>query len=230
MVNKEAKAVKTTLARGRVLPAELLQVLRQGASDATSVFITVIWRDGSTASVRSVDEVEPIEDARNVFAVHGRFDYEDGSNLKMQLRDYREPGNLSAIGDTARTRQAAIGQTWATIPGRARLSKTWDFAIWSISCGLLTGALFQFVFSAVIVAGSWGEISSVGWAWRTAALLLAIAFFVVVRRNTQHRWIARLVTLNRPASQLVEFWTVVAGVGTVVAIGWSVYAYLFPRT
>jgi hypothetical protein len=240
MVNKGDKPVQTTLARGEVLPSELRDALRQAAADAKFVFVYLAWRDGHTASVTDVGDLEPIEDAGQVFSVYARFDYEDDSQLTMELRNSRTPSITSAKGPTARARQAAIGQAWATIPGRARLTMKWDVLLWAGSFGLMAGQALQVVVTAVLVAMSLGGVSALreyqaeapgalGWALRIAGLLLSIALFLFVRRLTQHRLRARLVVLHRPESRLMEVWTVIAGVAGVGALVWGVVAYLFPR-
>ena len=119
MVNKGEKATTATLARGEVLSSELIEVLRLAADGATFVYIRIVWRDEHHAVVRKADDLDPIEDPRNVFSVHGRFVYEDESELSLDLQNFREPGQSSAKGQTARTRQATVSQLWASIPGRA---------------------------------------------------------------------------------------------------------------
>lgn len=228
MVNKTEKSREVTLARGPILPSELASVLATAWDGATGLFndTVIVWADRHSASIRSLDDLEPIEDAQGIAVISGRFQYEDKSSLEISLSRY-ENNTVKARGGTARQRQSAIAQQWATFPGRGRLSQRWASLAWSYSIGPILCAIL-FLLTGAFDAGS--RTSPLSWTIRIGFLLIAVWLNLALWATPSVRAQRNLIVLDRRATRpMADAWTIASGVLGAIALAVAVVTYFIPR-
>jgi hypothetical protein len=228
VVNKSEKSSEERLPPGPILPSDLAAALRTAATDATYMRVWIRWSDDHTATVRDIDELEPIEDAAGIESVDATFNYADDSDLEIDLRLYRDC-TVSAKGRTARERKSMVAQQWAAIPGRGRLTRQQSFWAWNMSQSFVVGSMFSLalgLFFAFFVHVHAALPLGLG------AAAAAVCIYLAVRRTPSVRALSKMVVLERKSDSRVEFWTVVAGLAAVIAllwgVIWGVFTYVYP--
>lgn len=199
MVQKGEKETEVRLARGPILTTELARLVGIAWADAKrwSAFVNCHWIDGHTATVRNLADLDHIEDAPGVKIVHGRFTYEDGSNLEFTVARY-EPPSVSATGVTARQRQTAMAQLWASFPQRSFLHPWAANALWysrhSLTGAAVAGLLYSLIFRMHDTA-IWG------WMFILGLLLVGVALWLSVRASPNGRFRLHPIVYHRTGSK-----------------------------
>jgi hypothetical protein len=222
-MNKNDKPIERKLARGSLLPEELIGLLTRAATDATYTSIRVNWSDDHSTRVSNIDELAPIEDVENVDGVHASFEYEDRSELTIELNAYFE-SKIAALGRTARTRQSALCEYWAIVPGRARISER--PIGWLLRLGLLlplSGAVLGLF--ALLTRDIRTSPTAVLIVLSYFLLAVCAAFFI--RSLASVKAFGHIVVLNRHPRRDVS--KIVSGVVGIAGLAMVVIAYLYPR-
>lgn len=228
MVNKGEKPTEVTLADGPILATELVHVLRTAWADTDddwSTSVTINWEDGHSATIRKLDNLEPIEDAANVSSVSGHFSYADGSTLSLDIRQYSD-NKLTAKGNTARSRQTEIAQFWAALPDRASLpapvaTGIWWFGFFAV-CFVICGVLYTHLFTDEVV-------TLANWIY-TGSLFFGGAAFLLFARSTATRRARRHpVRYHRSRRDTQQFWSPVAAIVGIASLVVAILTWLYPR-
>ena len=224
-MNKDDKPKVQLLARGPLLPKELLTILERAAVDATYTSIRVAWKDKHSARIRDIAELDPIEDIENVSRVYAVFSYEDGSDLTVEVDDYLD-SQVSALGQEARKRQSALYEYWGTLPNRSRLNDRRIGLLLKISIGLL------FSSAAVCIYTLINHELRESVPFYTAVMaytVIAWSGFFFIRSRPGVRAVGKLVVLNRPETRTVDKWAIVSGLTSIAALAVAIITYLWPR-
>jgi hypothetical protein len=222
-MNKDDKPVERELARGSVLPQELVQLLALGAADATYTSIRVHWSDGHTSRIGDISELAPIEDVTHLAYVRATFTYEDRSELTITLPGY-SANTVTAVGQTARTRQSALCEYWATVPGRSRINFKHTDWLFHLSLFLLFSSSILFF---VTLLNRELRTSATAAAIDLSFCLFAWCVWFFLRSLPGRKAVGHLVVMSRPSR--VDMSKVIAALTGVGGFVLAIIAYLYPR-
>lgn len=214
---EKPRVVKKKLRRGPILQSELISLLEIAEANAKSIRMSVKWKGDDEATVRSVSEIDPIEDPAGVKTITANFGFDDRSTLRINF-DREFDFELEATGQVARQRLSAIEHYWATIPGRGRLSTMF---IYCSSFGASYLVAYGFLF---LVYAIFAKSFTLALIW--TAVLLAIACIVAYLWSTPSGR-ARFKMII-PVRRRIDGLKLVSAIAGCVAAIVAILAYLFP--
>ena len=225
MVNKEEAKADLKLAPGPILQSEFLKMLEIAGEGAKWTYIAITWEDDRRATVRSISNLDPIEDATHVDGLYASFDYDDRSELTISMGHFSN-NTVTAHGQTARSRLTRIGDYWATIPGRGRVRQKTISSLLSIVAPLV---FTLFLIPLAGLADPVARTNPTYWAGAAVFWLALVTICIFVSRTRSMRALTTLIVQQR-RTRATDPWTIIGALAGVGALVIAVVTYAWPRS